>query len=102
MRRRASYHGKERLVQRLEEVNNFEDAKKMEAIAWHSGKTINHFQSYPRTYSYLRYKKNRTNECSIRVYRNNLFIWRGKKRKFVTAYPLPQALLDEIEKEGNE
>lgn len=88
-------HSKERMVERMDEVINFTDAKKMAKIARVSGKTINQFQKYPQFYSYLQNKKS-TNTCSIRVYRNKIFIWKGKKA-LITVYGIPEMYIKEME-----
>lgn len=88
-------HSKERIVERTNGVNSLYEAKKLAKQARISGKTINDFQKYPRFFSYLQNKKRQTNSCSIRIYRNNIYIWRGKNI-LVTAHPIPERYLEEM------
>ncbi len=89
-------HSKQRLVERADGVNNFAEAKKMAKQARISGKTINSFQKSPNFFSYLRNKHSQTNDCSIRVYKGNIYIWKGKGRTLVTVHPIPDRFIDEI------
>lgn len=90
-------HSKERIVERVEGVNATLDAKKVAKQAWISGKTINHFQTNPAFCNYLRRKRNQTNNCTVRVYRDNIFIWKGKKNHhLVTAHPIPERFMREV------
>lgn len=89
-------HSKQRIVERVDGVNNFADAKRLAKQARISGKTINHYQNCPRFFSYLQKKKNQTNDCSIRIYRDCIYIWRGSKHSLVTAHPIPDRFSEEI------
>lgn len=89
-------HSKERIVQRVDEVSNFNEAKRLAKQARISGKTINNFQKYPKFFSYLQNKKNQTNDCAIRVYRGCIYIWRGKHKSLVTAHPIPDRYIIEM------
>ncbi|MCM1217320.1 MAG: hypothetical protein NC548_22715 [Lachnospiraceae bacterium] len=89
-------HSKERIVERTESVDSFNEAKKVAKIAFTSGKTINNFQKYPRFFEYLQKKKSQTNDCSIRVYRGNIYIWKGRRHFLVTAHPIPDCFLEEM------
>ena len=95
---RITYHSKQRLVQRADTVNNFLDAEKAAKLAWKSGNTINNYQSDPDFFVYLVSKRNQTNSCCIRVYKNNIFIYRGKgkHRGLVTSYPIPERFRKEV------
>lgn len=62
-----------------------------------SGKTINHFQKYPKFFSYLQNKRSQTNDCSVRVYQGNIYIWRGKTKSLVTAHQIPDRYIKEME-----
>ncbi len=93
---RITKHSKERIVQRTD-ANSFAEAKKLAKQAKLSGKTINHFQRYPRFFSYLQNKRAQTNDCSIRIYQGNIFIWRGRTKSLVTAHPIPDRYLTEME-----
>lgn len=89
-------HSKQRIVERTDGVKNFSEAKKMAKQAKISGKTINDFQQFPKFFQYLRNKRNQTNSCSIRIYKGNIYIWRGNW-KLVTAHPIPDRYLKEME-----
>lgn len=91
----VSKHSKERIVERTDGVNSFAEAKKLAKQAWRSGKTINHFQKCENFSNYLRTKRDQTRTCSIRVYKNNIYIWRGKKT-LVTVHPIPDRFIEEI------
>jgi hypothetical protein len=82
-------HSKERIVERDTQANNFAEAKKVAKQAYASGKTINQYQDQPQFFRYLQNKKSQANSCVIRVYRDNIYIWRGKGKSLVTAYPIP-------------
>ena len=94
---RVTRHSKERLVQRNEDIGSYATAKRVAKIAWTSGKTINSFVIYPKFFSYLTNKRDQSNACSIRVYQDNIFIWRGKKHTLVTSHPIPDRYKEEIE-----
>lgn len=79
-------HSKQRIVERTDGVTTFAEAKRLAKQARNSGKTLNHFQKYPKFFSYLQNKKNQTNDCSIRVYRGCIYIWRGKNKALVTLH----------------
>lgn len=89
-------HSKERIVERTDGVSNFTEAKRLAKQARISGKTINNFQKYPKFFSYLQNKKNQTNDCSVRVYRGCIYIWRGKHKSLVTAHPIPDRYITEM------
>ncbi len=90
-------HSKKRIVERDEEVNTFAEAERAAKIAWRSGKTINNFQKYPEFFSYLRNKRDQSTTCSIRVYRGNIYIYRGSNKTLLTAYPIPDRFMEELE-----
>ncbi len=94
-------HSKERIVQRTNAVS-FTEAKKLARQAKISGKTINYFQRYPKFFSYLQNKRSQTNDCSVRVYQGNIYIWRGKTKSLVTAHPIPDRYIIEMEVIDNE
>lgn len=93
---KITMHSKQRIVERTEGVTSFAEAKRLAKQAKQSGKTLNDFQKYPNFFHYLRNKKSQTNSCSIRVYRGNIYIWRGKD-KLVTAHPIPDRYKLEME-----
>lgn len=88
-------HSKERIVERTNGINNLYEAKKLAKQARISGKTLNDFQKYPRFFAYLQNKKGQTNSCSIRIYRDNIYIWRGKNI-LMTVHPIPERYLKEM------
>ena len=94
---RLSMHSKARSVERIEEVNSFAEAKRLARQARISGKTIDKYQKYPRFFSYLQNKNNQTNSCVIRIYRDNIYIWRGNLQTLVTVHPIPDRYKQEIE-----
>lgn len=94
---RISNHSKKRIIERTEDVNFIAEAKKIAKQAFLSGKTINDYQKYQDFYNYLRAKKSQANNCTIRVYKNNIFIWRGKNKTLVTAYPIPKIYVKMME-----
>ncbi len=89
-------HSKERIVERDEGVNTFAEAKQVAKIAWRSGKTINNFQKCPTFFSYLKNKKSQSSTCSIRVYRGNIYIWRGSRHTLLTAHSIPERFAEEL------
>ena len=93
---RITRHSKERLIQRNDWIDNYATAKRVAKAAWDSGKTIGQYQIYPKFFSYLSNKKSQSNTCSIRVYQNNIYIWRGKNRSLVTSHPIPNRYIEEI------
>ncbi len=93
---RITRHSKVRIVQRTEGCESFAEAKKLAKQAKRSGATINQFQKFPRFFAYLQNKRNQTNTCSIRVYKNNIYIWRGKDT-LITAHPIPYRYIKEME-----
>lgn len=94
---RLTQHGKERIVERNETIASISDAKRIAKIAWRSGKERGAFQKYPRFFSYLTNKQSRSNTCSIRIYKDNIYIWRGKNRSLVTSHPIPERYLKEMD-----
>lgn len=89
-------HSKERIIERTENVSNFAEAKKLAKQAKVSGSTIDKYQNYPKFFEYLRHKRNQTRSCSVRVYRGNIYIWRGNWN-LVTAHPIPERYLKEMD-----
>ncbi len=93
---RITRHSKQRIVERDNDVESFSEAKRVAKQAFTSGKTVGYFQICPKFYKYLRHKANQTNDCSLRVYRGNIYIWRGRKHTLVTAHPIPDRFKEEI------
>ena len=94
---RITQHSKERIIQRIDTVGSTQEAKRIAKIAWKSGKPRSEFQKYPKFFSYLANKHGQSNTCSIRVYKNNIYIWRGKNKSLVTSHPIPDRYLKEME-----
>lgn len=94
---RLSKHSKERLVQRDDKVNSFAEAKKQATIAYRSGKTVGDFQRYPKFFSYLKNKNDQTKTCTLRIYHDNIYIWRGKSKTLITVHPIPDRYKEEME-----
>lgn len=101
MGRRITQHSKQRLIERDDSVESSAQAKRVAKIARVSGKTINNYQQYPKFFSYLQNKKGQTNTCSIRIYQDNIYIWRGKAHSLVTAHPVPDRFKKEMEEIDN-
>lgn len=83
-------------MERNADVNSIGEAKRMAKQASASGKTINAFQQYPKFFAYLQNKKDQTNNCRIRVYHDNIYIWRGRNHILVTAHPIPDRYKQEM------
>ena len=102
MGKRITRHSAQRLIERDDSVDTTLQAKRTAKIARVSGKTIGCYQRYPKFFSYLQNKKGQTNTCSIRIYQDNIYIWRGKSHSLVTAHPIPErykAEMEEIDRE---
>lgn len=94
-----SQHSKKRIIQRTEGINYIYEAKRLARQAWTTGKTINQFCSYPEFTAYLQAKRDQSRTCNIRVYRGNIYIWKGKNHTLVTVIPIPSRFLKAIEEE---
>lgn len=92
-------HSKQRIVERDNGVNSIAEAKKVAKQAFTAGKTITYYNKCPKFQEYLRRKKSQASDCSVRVYRGNIYIWRGRKRTLVTAHPIPDRFHKELEGE---
>ncbi|MDE7345426.1 MAG: hypothetical protein K2N48_01650 [Muribaculaceae bacterium] len=86
-------------MERTDGVENLAEAKRIAKQAYVSGKTLNHYQKYPKFFNYLGNKRDQTNTCSIRIYKGNIFIWRGKgkHKSLITAHPIPDRYIKEME-----
>ena len=92
-------HGMERLLERDEELSNRHLAKRKATIAFHSGLTISKLEKdYPKIAEYMEVKRGRANRrnSSIRLYQGNLYIFRGRNKKLVTMYKIPEFLEEEM------
>lgn len=96
---RVTQHSKQRIIERTIGVRNFSEAKRIGKQAYISGKTLNNYQRYPKFFSYLQNKVGQTNTCSVRIYRGNIYIWKGKgkHKKLITAHPIPDRYIKEME-----
>ena len=94
-----SKHSKERSVERVGNVNCFAEAKRNAKIAYRAGKTISYYDSKPQFSAYLQARKRTTNNSTIRVYKGNIYIWRGKHKTLTTVLPIPERFLEELEGE---
>lgn len=94
---RTSYHARTRIVQRDEIANSHNDAKKLAKIAFNSGDTINKYEKYPQFFAYLSRRRNESQTCRVRIYRGNIYIWKGSKKTLITAHPIPDRFLKEME-----
>ena len=99
-----SNHSKERSIERVEGIETVADAKRCAKQAYLYGKTLNNFISYPRFFSYLQNKKNQTRTCSIRIFKDNIYIWRGKgtNKTLITVHPIPDRYKQEMEVINND
>ena len=94
-----SRHGKERSVERVEYVNCFAEAKRNAKIAYRAGKTISYYNSKPQFSAYLQARKRTSNNSTVRVYKGNIYIWRGKHKTLTTVLPIPGRFIEELEGE---
>ncbi len=93
---RTSYHARARIVQRDVETECHSDAKKVAKIAFRSGATINQFQRYPKFFRYLSDRRDESNTCRVRVYRGNIYIWKGNTKTLITCHPIPDRFIQEM------
>lgn len=93
---RITHHSKKRIIQRNETVETVQDAKRIAKIAWRSGKERGYFSKYPKFAAYLANKKSQSKTCSIRIYKGNIYIWRGNNKSLVTSHPIPDRYLEEM------
>lgn len=94
---RISFHSKERSKERVDGVETNYDARRLAKQARSSGRTVDKFLKYPRFYSYLINKNNQTRTTSIRVFHDNIYIWRGASQTLVTVHPIPDRYKKEME-----
>lgn len=97
---RITKHAKERIIERNELVNSVAMAERNAKIAFRSGITIGRVDKLsPELASYMRNKKHRNGSNStIRIYQNNVYVWRGDNHRLVTAHPVPEYLKEEAAK----
>ena len=94
-----SKHSKERSVERVEHVNCFAEAKRNAKIAYRAGKTISYYDSKSQFSAYLQARKRASNSSTIRVYKGNIYIWRGKHKTLTTVLSIPERFIEELEGE---
>lgn len=99
---RTSYHARARIVERDSTANCHNDAKRLAKIAFKSGDTINNYQQYPKFFSYLSRRRNESATCRIRIYNGNIYIWKGNKKTLITAHPIPDRFIREMEVAAND
>ena len=92
-----SDHAKQRSKERVDGVETNYDARRFAKQARQYGKTIASYQIYPRFFSYLQNKNNQTRTTKIRIYKNNIYIWRGTTQTLVTVHPIPDRYIKEME-----
>ena len=97
---RITKHGMERLLERDEELTTRRLAKRKANIAFHSGLTIGKLQKdYPKIAEYMASKKTGNNRVvSVRLYEDRLYIFRGRNKRLITTYKMPQFLREELDK----
>lgn len=78
-------------------VNCHSDAKRLAKIAFSSGDTIDKYQKYPKFFSYLSSRRNESQTCRVRIYRGNIYIWKGSKKTLITVHPIPDRFVKEME-----
>lgn len=93
MSNRISNHGSQRIVERVKSINTKEQAKRLAKQALVSGKTIDKFVRHDAFFNYLSRRRHQSNSCSVRVFHDHIYIWRGKNKTLVTAYPVPEKFL---------
>lgn len=99
---RTSHHARARIVQRDEETECSAEAKKVAKVAFRSGDTINQFHRYPKFFQYLISRRDESNTCRIRIYRGNIYIWKGNTKTLITCHPIPDRFIQEMEEIDNE
>ena len=94
----VTQHAKQRIQERNELVSSAALAKRNAKIAYNSGYKIHQLAGHcPRITAWMRRKKGQNgNDAKVRLYQNNLYIWRGKKSRLVTVLPLYEELQEEL------
>lgn len=97
---RITKHGMDRLIERDDEINSKRLAKRKAKIAFRSGLTIGELQrDYPGIAKYMASKKTGSNRVSsVRLYEDRLYIFRGREKRLITTYRMPQFLEGEMKK----
>ncbi len=95
---RTSFHARGRIVERDEEVNSRVEAKKVAKMAFRCGAVIGDFQKYPKFYDYLSRRRSESNTCRVRIFRGNIYIWKGKTKTLITCHPIPDRFVAEMQK----
>lgn len=93
-------HAKERLVERNDSVNSFKMAERNAKIAFRSGYKIHQLaRDFPRIAQWMQNKKDQNGGAAkVRLYQNNLYIWRSKANRLITVIPLCEDFQKELEK----
>lgn len=97
---RITKHGMERLLERDDELTNRRLAKRKATIAFHSGLTIGKLEKdYPKIANYMASKKTgNARVVSVRLYEDRLYIFKGRNKRLITTYKIPQFLEEEMNK----
>lgn len=97
---RITKHAKQRIKERNENVSSIAMAERNAKIAFRSGLTIGCVDKFSETLAeYMRNKKRRNgSNATIRIYQNNVYVWRGDNHRLVTVHPIPNIFKEEAEK----
>jgi hypothetical protein len=93
-------HAKERIKERNESIDSCHLAKRNAKIAYNSGYKIHELaRDCPRIARWMQKKKDQNgNSAKVRLYQNNLYIWRSKANRLVTVIPLCKDFQEELKK----
>ena len=96
----VTQHAKQRIQERNELVTSTALAKRNAKIAYNSGYKIHQLAGYcPHITAWMRKKKGQNgNDAKVRLYQDNLYIWKGKKNRLVTVIPLTEENKQELRK----
>ena len=91
-------HAKQRIQERNDTIDSVALAKRNAKIAYHSGYKIYQLAGHcPHITAWMRKKKGQNgNDAKVRLYQNNLYIWKGKKNRLITVLPLHEKHLEEL------
>lgn len=91
-------HAKQRIQERNESVNSAAMAKRNAKIAYNSGYKIHQLaRDCPRIARWMQKKKDQNGGAAkVRLYQNNLYIWRSKANRLITVLPLCEELQEEL------
>ena len=91
-------HAKQRIQERNDSVTSAALAKRNAKIAYNSGYKIHELAGHcPHITAWMCKKKEKNgNDAKVRLYQNNLYIWRGKANRLITVIPLSEKLKEEL------